>query len=81
METKVQARIDVTLKEKVKNVLDVLGISESQAIRMLYAQIALQKALPFNSKIPNAATLEAINEAEKGITTKHNSSDELFSSW
>ena len=62
----VQARIDPTLKAKAEVVLHTIGISPSQAINAMYAQIILQQGLPFDLKIPNETTLEAMRETESG---------------
>ena len=45
----VYARIDVDLKENAEGILYRLGISPSEAIKMLYSQIVLVKGMPFQS--------------------------------
>ena len=64
--TTVQARIDPQLKKKGDAILKQIGISASQAVNAMYAQIVLQKGLPFALKIPSKATLEAMEELESG---------------
>ncbi len=49
----VYARIEVDLKENAENILSRLGISPSEAIKMLYSQIVLVKGMPFQSKLPD----------------------------
>lgn len=65
----VQARIDIKLKHQADIVLHKIGISPSQAINALFAQIVMQGGIPFELKIPklpNAATEQAIRELEAG---------------
>ena len=61
-----KARIEPSLKRETEMILDGPGISATEAIRMSLAQVRLQKGLPFEVRIPNAATLAAINELESG---------------
>ena len=65
-EAVVKARIEPSLKRETEMILDGPGISATEAIRMSLAQVRLQKGLPFEVRIPNAATLAAINELESG---------------
>lgn len=62
----INVRIDADLKKRSKAVLDRAGISMSDAIRIFLAQVELQGGLPFEAKIPNAATRAAIRELERG---------------
>jgi DNA-damage-inducible protein J len=43
-----------------------MGLSVSDAVRVLLTRVATEKALPFEVKVPNAATEEAMQEARKG---------------
>ena len=56
----IQVRIDTDLKRKVDVILKHIGMNASQVINALYAQIAMQRGMPFELKIPNKETLEAI---------------------
>ena len=63
--TTISAKIDPILKSSVENILTALGISHSQAILMFYSQINLQKAIPFEIKMPkefNRKTIKAMKE-------------------
>ena len=62
----VYARIDTGLKENAENILAQLGISPSEAIKMLYSQIVLVKGMPFQSKLPtiNHFSTEGMTRAE-----------------
>jgi len=78
----VHSRINPDIKERAEAVLTQLGLSPTEAIRMFYTQIALRKGLPFAVQIPNSATLAAMKDSRGGHKLrKHNSVDELFSSW
>ena len=74
----VRARIDDGVKAEATAVLAKMGLSASDAIRMLFVRVAAEKALPFAVYAPNAATQEAINEVERGGLAKFDSVDALF---
>ena len=78
MTTTIQARIDDKSKEEAKKVLNVLGLSISEAITLYFRQIILCRGIPFEVKIPNKATLEAIGELESGKGAKFATTKELF---
>jgi len=61
----VRARIDGQVKEEAAHVLAGMGLSVSDAIRMLLVRVAAEKALPFEVKLPNARTRAAIRELER----------------
>ncbi|HEX5325664.1 MAG TPA: type II toxin-antitoxin system RelB/DinJ family antitoxin, partial [Acetobacteraceae bacterium] len=60
------------------DVLDAMGLSVSDAIRMLLIRIAAEKALPFEVKVPNAVTVQAMNEIERGKGKRFDSTAALF---
>jgi len=62
----VRARIDPALKMKAEHVLDEMGISPTQAIKMLYKELARSGVWPFELKIPNEETLKTFEETDKG---------------
>ena len=55
-DTYVRARIDSGTKERASKALDAMGLSISDAIRLLMIRIADERRLPFAVKVPNAAT-------------------------
>lgn len=65
-DTYVRARIDSDTKEKAADALEAMGLSLSDAIRLLMFRIADERRLPFEVKAPNARTLKAIAELEAG---------------
>lgn len=66
--TVVRARIDEHLKEEASAVLAAMGLTASDAFRIMMTRIAREKALPFDPLIPNAETIEAMREARRGNT-------------
>jgi DNA-damage-inducible protein J len=66
----IRARISPDLKAEAESILDQIGLSSSDAIRMFYKQITMRKGLPFEARIPNATTREALHDAEEGRNLK-----------
>lgn len=62
----VRARIDEHTKEEAAAVLAAMGMTVSDAFRILLTRIAHEKALPFDPLVPNATTIRAIKEARRG---------------
>ena len=46
--------------------LAAIGLTVSDAVRLLLIRVAQEKALPFAPLIPNAVTIKAVKEARKG---------------
>ena len=65
-DTYVRARIDAKTKKRAANALQAMGLSISDAIRLLMLRVADERRLPFEVKAPNAATHEAMAELEAG---------------
>jgi len=64
--TVVRARIDERLKNEAAAVLGEIGLTVSDAIRLMVTRIAREKRLPFEPLIPNATTVAAMEAAERG---------------
>ncbi|MDE1479985.1 type II toxin-antitoxin system RelB/DinJ family antitoxin [Xenorhabdus bovienii] len=62
----VRARIDLNTKERATAALEAMGLSVSDAIRLLMLRIADEQRLPFDVKVPNATTRQAMDELEAG---------------
>jgi DNA-damage-inducible protein J len=75
----INARIEPKLKHQAETILHTVGLSTAEAIRIFYTQICLNKGLPFEVKLPNAETLEAIHQLESGKGAKYNTMDEVWS--
>jgi DNA-damage-inducible protein J len=76
----VRARINEQVKEEASAVLEAMGLTASDAFRMMMVRIAREKALPFEPLAPNAETIEAIKAARRGELTTVGSVDEMFAS-
>ena len=77
-DTYVRARIDSITKKRATDALTAMGLSTSDAIRLLMLRIADERCLPFEIKAPNATTRKAIDELEAGKGTSFTSVDELM---
>jgi DNA-damage-inducible protein J len=62
----VRARIDERTKNEAAAVLAAMGLTVSDAFRLLLVRVAKEKALPFEPLSPNVATIRAMREARKG---------------
>ena len=62
----VQTRIDSAVKEEAAAVLATMGLTVSDAVRLLLTRVAHDHALPFDPLIPNAETIAAMREARAG---------------
>ncbi|PCJ29122.1 MAG: type II toxin-antitoxin system antitoxin, RelB/DinJ family [Rickettsiales bacterium] len=78
--TYVRARIDSVTKERATEALHAMGLSVSDAIRLLMLRIAQEHRLPFEIKVPNQATKEAIGELESNKGTKVSNIQTLMAS-
>jgi DNA-damage-inducible protein J len=77
-DTIVRARIDTATKERASAALASMGLSISDAIRLLMLRIAEEERLPFEVKVPNAVTRRAMAELEQGKAKRFDSTDALF---
>lgn len=75
----VRARIDKATKQEATILFKKMGITVSDAIRMMLVQAVAEKALPFEVKVPNEETVAALRDSRKGLVTRAESLDDLFS--
>jgi DNA-damage-inducible protein J len=61
----VHVRVDEKTKAQAAKTLAAMGISVSDAVRMLLVRVAAEKALPFEVKVPNATTVKAMHAADQ----------------
>jgi DNA-damage-inducible protein J len=78
--TVVRARIDEATKSEAAAVLAVMGLTLSDAFRLLVKRIAAEKALPFEPLVPNAETIEAMKAARRGELVTAGKPDSLLAS-
>jgi DNA-damage-inducible protein J len=74
----VRARIDEHVKDEAAAVLKAMGLTVSDAFRMMMTRIAREKALPFEPLVPNEETLAAMREAPGGKLPRFKSVDALM---
>ena len=74
----VQTRIDGAIKAEAAAVLASLGLTVSDAVRLLLTKVAQDKALPFEPLIPNATTIQAMKDARAGKVTQVVNLEALF---
>jgi DNA-damage-inducible protein J len=76
----VRARIDAQTKSEAAAVLKAMGLTVSDAFRLLMVKIAKEKALPFAPLVPNEETIAAMQAARRGDLVTVGSPDQLLSS-
>ena len=76
--TMVHVRVDETVKTQAAATLAEIGLSVSDAVRMLLVRVAAERALPFDVRMPNAETAAAIREMENGQGARLESIDDLL---
>ncbi|MFO7936627.1 MAG: type II toxin-antitoxin system RelB/DinJ family antitoxin [Kiritimatiellia bacterium] len=78
----IHARIEPQIKQKAEGVLQNLGITPTEAIRIFYRQISMRGGLPFAVEIPNECTAKTLEKSYKGKdVVEFDSLDEMFESW
>ena len=77
----VHVRMDTELKRKATEALAAMGLTASQAVRLLFHRIAVDQAFPLELKVPNAETRAAMAEVDEMVSTRaarFASADEMF---
>lgn len=73
----INTRVEPELKKNAESVFSQLGLSMSDAVALFLSQSVLHKGLPFPVRIPNAETVEAINEPRDDLK-RYASSQDMF---
>ena len=76
----VRARIDARTKRQAAAALKKIGLTVSDAFRLLLVRVAAEKALPFEPLNPNAETVRAMKAARRGKLVKAGKPDKLLRS-
>jgi DNA-damage-inducible protein J len=76
----VRARVDERTKKEAAAVLKTIGLTVSDAFRMLLVRVAAEKQLPFEPLVPNAETVEAMKAARRGELVKVGKPGKLLAS-
>jgi DNA-damage-inducible protein J len=74
----VRARIDKHIKDEAAAVLAGVGLTVSDAFRLMMVRIASDKALPFAPLVPNAKTIAAMKAARRGEVVTVGSAKDLL---
>jgi len=75
----IRARVEPELKAEAEGILQQLGLTASEAIRLFYRQITLREGLPFEVRLPNETTRKALLDADEGKDlTRYNNVAEMF---
>lgn len=78
MNAVVRARIDEQIKEDAAAVLASIGLTVSDAFRLMMVRIAADKKLPFEPLVPNAETIAAMQAARRGDVVTVGGVDDLL---
>jgi len=78
----VHARLDSATKERSEAILKQIGMTPTEAVRLLYHQIALRGEFPVELRVPNALTARTLDRSERneGID-EFDSLEDLTASW
>lgn len=74
-------RVEEEIKEQASQALAAMGLSMSDAVRILLKRVVNDQAFPLELKVPNAATREAIEESRarmKAAKARFETAEALF---
>ncbi len=74
----VHVRVSGRVKARAEKALAAMGLSISDAVRVLLTRVAAEQALPFDVKVPNAKTVAAMKEAREGGLARFNNVSDLM---
>jgi DNA-damage-inducible protein J len=77
-DTIVRSRIDADTKRRAASALTAMGLTISDAIRLLLLRVADEKRLPFDVKVPNAESRRAMTELRAGKGKRSDTAAALF---
>ena len=78
----VHARLDHTTKMKSEAILKQIGMTPTEAVRLLYRQIALRGEFPVELRVPNALTANTLDKSDRDEEVEFvDSIEELTASW
>mgnify|MGYP001417267543 CR=1 FL=1 len=78
MSAVVRARIDERVKDEAAAVLASIGLTVSDAFRLMLVRVAVEKKLPFEPLVPNEETIEAMRAARRGDVVAVGNVDNLL---
>ncbi|PPQ25798.1 damage-inducible protein [Rhodopila globiformis] len=71
-------RVDEEIKARASAALELMGLSVSEAVRLFLHRVAIEQAIPFAIKVPNAATRAAMEEARTLGQARYETPEALF---
>ena len=78
----VHARIDSKTKQMSERILQKIGMTPTDAVRLLYRQIALRKEFPLELRVPNKLTAATLSKSDRGEEIEtFDSLDKMVESW
>lgn len=78
----IHARIDQATKTATEEVLEALGMTPTEAIRLFYRQIAIRKSFPLELRVPSKLTASVMSKSDKNLgIERFHSAAELYASW
>lgn len=66
----VKARVEPEVKQQAEAIFRELGLNTTQAITLFFKQVGLCKGMPFDVRIPNEETLNALAQSNAGTGLK-----------
>jgi DNA-damage-inducible protein J len=66
----VHIRVDQKIKARAAKTLASMGLTVSDAVRLLLTRVASEKALPFEVRVPNRETVAAMEAGERGEVSR-----------
>ena len=74
----IHVRVDEDVKAQAAEALALMGLSVSDAVRVFLKRVAVEKAMPFDVRVPNAETRAAMAEADAIVHARFATAEELF---
>ncbi len=68
--TMVHVRIDEVMKAQATETLSAMGLTLSDAVRVFLTRVVAEQQMPFELKVPNTQTLQAMRETEEIIASR-----------
>ena len=75
----ITVRIEPELKKEAEEVISQVGLTMSQAMTLHLRQIVYRRGIPFELKLPNQETLDAVKEAQQPENLPHTTIERLHS--
>lgn len=74
----IRARVEPDLKREAEELFSELGMSATEAITLFYRQVTMHQGIPFDVRVPNAETIEALRQSRDGVDLEEYATFEDF---